>query len=321
MFQAKKKPYLYTVACGVIAALMQGCSSDADVLDIDFSETIRIERPGEKKPEHPHFRVAVAAMVSPKETFGQYRTLLDFIGLELDREVQLIQRKTYGEINALFSEGDIDMAFVCSGPYATGKEIYGFEAIAVPQIRGGPYYQSYLIVNKDSPFYTLEDLKGRKFAFTDPDSNTGSLVPTFWLKKMGEKPGSFFKKVIYTYGHDNSILAVAKSLVDGAAVDGQIWEYYNINDPLYTANTRIVGKSEPFGNPPLVVAIDLSTQQKDRIRKLILSMHLKPKGKQILDDLMIDRFVMPDETWYNTIRHMNELVHKEDDETKDISKS
>lgn len=321
VFQTRKRTHFHTVVCAVIAAFMQGCSPDADILDIDFSKTIAIEQPAEQKPEYRYFRVAVSARVSPKEIFGQYRKILDYIGDELDLEIQLIQRKTYGEINALFGKGEIDLAFVCSGSYATEKETYGFEAFAVPQIRGGPYYQSYLIVKKDSPFYTLEDLKGRVFAFTDPGSNTGSLVPTFWLKKMGKKPGNFFKKVIYTYGHDNSILAVAKSLVDGATVDGHIWEYYNLNYPLYTSKTRIVKKSGLFGNPPLVVTRYLSTRQKERIRKLIFSMHLKPEGKQILDDLMIDRYVAPDETWYDTIRRMNEFVHKEENETEDISKS
>jgi phosphonate transport system substrate-binding protein len=81
-------------------------------------------------------------------------------------------------------------------------------------------YQSYLIVHKDSPFRTIEDLKGKTFAFTDPDSNSGSLVPRYWLKQLNTRPEDFFRSITYTYSHDNAIMAVAKQLVDAAAVDG-----------------------------------------------------------------------------------------------------
>ena len=260
-------------------------------------------------------------MVSPKETYGQYRQILDYIGQELEREIELIQRKTYGEINELFGKGEIDLAFVCSGPYATGKDKYGFHALAVPLVRGEPLYQSYLIVNRESPAQSLGDLKGSVFAFTDPGSNTGSLVPTYWVKKMGEEPGSYFKRIIYTYGHDNSILAVARLMVDGAAVDGHIWEYYNRVDPVHTSQTRIIRKSRTFGNPPLVASRHLSPLQRDRIREILFAMHLGPGGKRILDELMIDQFKAPEEAWYDDIRDMNQYVQQQGSRGSEISES
>lgn len=119
-------------------------------------------------------------------------------------------------------------------------------------VRGEPFYLSYLIVNRNSAFQTIEDLKGRVFAFTDPESNTGALVPKYWLARIGQSPDRFFKETVYTYSHDNSILAVARGLVDGAAVDGHKWEYYNRRNPYYTARTRVIKKSEPVGAPPPV---------------------------------------------------------------------
>ena len=137
-------------------------------------------------------RVAVAAMVSPKETLIYYEELLQYIGNQINYDVNLIQRKTYSEVNELLPKRLIDLAFVCSGPYANGREKYRFEGIATPVVRDKPFYQSYLIVHKDSPFHTLEDLRGKIFAFTDPDSNTGSLVPRFWLHELNVSPPSFF---------------------------------------------------------------------------------------------------------------------------------
>ena len=281
-----------------------GCSGDSGYKSVDFSKTVKIEHPVVSPAGPPKLRVAVAAMISPKETISYYQELLKYIGENLGVSVQLIQRKTYGEINELFPKRQIDLAFICTGPYALGKEIFGFEALATPIVRERPYYQSYLIVNKSSSINSLEDLRGRHFAFTDPDSNTGSLVPNFWLMEIGETAGNFFEDFTYTYSHDNSIMAVAKSLVDGAAIDGHIWEYYNQRNPYYTAMTRVIRKSTPFGSPPLVASVYLSETSKQKIRQLLLTMHQQDEGKRILNELMIDRFAKPQEQWYQSVRNI-----------------
>ncbi len=292
------------IACLIFAAgfYISGCGGDADVRIVDFSKTVAVEQPGKQQSENPYLKVAVAAMISPKDTFVYYRQLLDYIARNIGRDVQFIQRKTYGEINELLGKGQIDLAFICSGPYVTGKEKYGFELLATPEVQKSHFYQSYLIVNKTSQFKGLEELRGQVFAFTDPDSNTGKLVPTYWLSEMGERPETFFSKTIYTYSHDNSILAVAKSLVDGAAIDSLIWEYYHQKNPVFTSKTRIIHKSEPYGIPPIVASGFLASDLKNRVRQVLFSMHRDPGGQKILSELMIDRFTPPRDAWYDSIR-------------------
>jgi phosphate/phosphite/phosphonate ABC transporter binding protein len=289
--------------------ILSGCSDPQNYKLVDFSDTISVARPENNNSEHSGFRVAVAAMISPKETLDHYQKLLSYIGEKLNRDVQFIQRKTYEEINELIRKGQIDMAFICTGPYASGRDRYGFEALATPIVRGEPYYQSYLIVNRDSPFQRLEDLQGRKFAFTDPQSNTGALIPTYWLSELGETPESYFESVNFTYNHDNSILAVAKSLVDGATVDSHIWEFYNRKDPIYTSKTRVIKKSIPFGSPPFVAASSLPAELKNEVRDILLSLHTEEAGQKILDELFIDRFAPVQEEWYESVRVIKQKVY------------
>ena len=302
-----KSKFNLLVMCFILAVSVMaiGCSRDSDAVVVDFNETVAVDRPMSTEPESEQLKVAVGAIISPKETFAYYRQLLDYIGQKLGREIQFIQRKTYGEINELLGRSQIDMAFICSGPYVVGKEKHGFELLATPEVQNSHFYHSYLIVNKNSEFKDLPDLRGHVFAFTDPDSNTGKLVPTFWLSEINEKPETFFSKTIYTYSHDNAILAVARGLVDGAAVDGLIWEYYHRKNPIFTAETRIIRKSEPYGIPPLVASSSLSSESKSRIRQALFDLHLDPKGKKILGELMIDRFVNPRDDWYDSIRQIN----------------
>jgi len=293
-------PLLITVAL----ALFLSCRQEPEATFVDFSKRLAVKNAGAQTTPDTFVKVAVGSMISARETAVHYHQLLDYIAGKLGRRIQLVQRKTYGEINELIGLGQIDLAFICSGPYVSGKAAYGFEALAMPVVRGSYPYRSYLIVNKNSAFQKLEDLRGATFAFSDPESNTGKLVPTYWLRQQRETPESFFAKTIYTYSHDNSIMAVAMSLVDAAAVNGQVWEYYHHRKPVFTSQTRVIKKSRFFGNPPVVASSHMPQAMRQHIRRILFAMHQDPEGKKILDELLIDRFIAPMEQCYLPILAM-----------------
>jgi hypothetical protein len=83
--------------CLVLA--VNGCGGDGDRVVVDFSKTVPAARPGDGPSQNPPLRVAVAAMVSPKETFDLYRQLLAYLGRKSGKDLEFVQRKTYGEID------------------------------------------------------------------------------------------------------------------------------------------------------------------------------------------------------------------------------
>ncbi|MGC8908370.1 MAG: phosphate/phosphite/phosphonate ABC transporter substrate-binding protein [Desulfomonilaceae bacterium] len=281
--------------------LLTACNSEPRPAQVDFSRTIPSEQESDAgSAQSSELRVAVGAMVSPKETFEAYRDLLAYLGERIGERATLVQRKTYAEVNQGLASGVIDVAFICTGPYVVARKTDEVRLLAVPQVRGKTTYQAHLIVNANSSFRNLQDLRGKTFAFTDPDSNTGRLVPVAWLSQMGEKPETFFEKTVYTYGHDNSILAVSRNLVDGAAVDGLVWEYLREKSPEAVDKTRVIKKSEPYGIPPVVCSRHLDSQKQERIQKMLLTMHDDHRGREILRQLMIDRFVIPEKGLYDS---------------------
>jgi len=295
----------FILVCGILP----GCREKESRTAVDFSETVLATSPQQQLPETDLLRVAISSMVSPRETGAVYLDLLEYIGLCLSRRIERIQGRSYSELNALFNHSQIDLAFIGSGPYATGKEQFGFDALAVPQIGGKTLGQVYLIVGRDRSVQALEDLRGRPFALTDRESFTGSILPGYWLKQMKETPESFFGRIEYTHANDYSILAVNKGMVDGATVNGTIWEYYNTRKPDYTTHTRIIKRSGLFGNPPIVAAKGMPDPLKESIAQILISMHLNPNGTDILRQLMIERFVEPKDVWYDPIRQMAETTH------------
>jgi phosphonate transport system substrate-binding protein len=159
-------------------------------------------------------------------------------------------------------------------------------------------------VNKDSPIKSFEELRGKKFAFTDPNSNSGKLVPTYVLGKMNETPDTFFKEYIFTGSHDNSIEAVSLKLVDSAAVDHLIWEYLNKNHPQLTANTKIIEKHGPYGMTPFVTSPETDPELKEKLRSILLNMDKDEEGKKILSKIEVQKFVIINDSSYESVREM-----------------
>ncbi len=278
---------------------------------VDFSGPTLPQETPPQADDLPVLRAAVGAMISPKETYALYHELFQFLSERAGRRLVFVQRKTYEEVNALFGSRELDVGFVCSGPYASGGVAYDFELLATPEVDGSHFYRSYLIVGRESPFHSLEDLYGRSFAFTDPHSNTGYTVPLYWLQQQGCSIKECFSSTMFTYSHDNSILAVARGLVDGACVDSLIWEYLAVTNPEITDKTRIIKVSEPFGIPPIVASKHLPQEIRQELRNTLLEMHHTPQGQYILKKLMIERFIPPEDSWYNSIRNMVESLDKD----------
>ncbi len=247
-------------------------------------------------------RVAVAAIISPKGTVESYTALLDYLGEKTGRPVELIQRSTYMEINDLIERGEIDVAFVCTSAYIAGQRDFGMELLAAPQVNGVTVYHAYLIVPADSPAQNMADLKGKVFAFTDPISLTGRAYPTYMLQQLGAAPEKFFARTFFTYSHDEAIYAVANGLADGASVDGLVYDYAVARDPSLADKVHVIHTSPPFGIPPVVVNPNLRPQVKLQLQTILLEMQNDPQGLAALQAIGVDRFVLVDDSIYESAR-------------------
>ncbi|MDO8724677.1 MAG: phosphate/phosphite/phosphonate ABC transporter substrate-binding protein [Candidatus Methanoperedens sp.] len=293
-------------------AIISGCLEPEGVVKVNLSNRTADNL---DNSDAQILRIAVSAIISPDETLVYYQDMFDYLSLKMGVPVKLVQRKTYQEVNDLVRKNSVDAAFVCSLAYIEGKDQFGMELLAVPIVRGEPRYYSYIIVPGDSSIKSLEELKGKTFAYTDPLSNSGKLSPEYMIAKIGENPETFFKLTFFTYSHDKSIQAVAEKMVDGAAVDSLVWDFKNATDPRFTSRTRIISKSPPYGIPPLVVSKDIDPDLKEKLRKILIQMHEDKKGKEILDRIMIDRFSEANDSLYNSVRDMKKVVS--DAKTKD----
>ncbi len=256
------------------------------------------------QPARAPIRIAVAPVLSPRESFRLYASLMDYVAGRLDRPVEMLQRPTYSEINDLVRYGHADVAFVCDYAYILGQRDFGMEILVVPQVMGRLTYHSLLIVPAASEARSLEDLRGRSFAFSDPLSSSGWLYPAYLLQLRGERPERFFARTVFTYSHDNTIRAVADRFVDGGAVDSLVYEFMAARAGDLAPRLRVIGRSPPWGNPPVVVHPRIDPALRERLREIFLGMGDDPAARPLLRDLMIDRFVRLDDGYYADVRRM-----------------
>lgn len=254
--------------------------------------------------------VAISAMISPKETFIYYNELLNYLSEKIDKKIILKQRKTYDEVNKMLEQSQVDFAFICSGAYIHEVEKKTIDIIAVPICYDKPFYQSYVIVNKNSNIKTIQDFRNKKIAFTDPMSNTGCLYARKRLKETFSESEIFSENPIYTYAHDLSIQLVQKNIVDCATVDGLIFEYIKHNNPTAVKNIIVIEKSEDFGIPPIVASKNISEKIKQQLKDAFINMHNDSAGSLILKQLLIDRFELGNDSNYNTIRNIKKYVNQ-----------
>lgn len=249
-------------------------------------------------------RVAVAAVISPQGTVQSYSPLLLYLEEKLNRPVELIQRKTYLEVNDLIEHGEVDIAFVCTSAYIQGHDTFGMELLAAPQVEGKTIYNSVLIVPAGSKAQSMNDLQGKVFAFTDPISLSGRVYPTYLVHELGFTPEEFFARTFFTYSHDEAVRAVASGVADGAAVDSLVYEFAIARDPSLKEKIRLIHRSPDFGIPPVVVSPFTRPQIKTDLQALLMEMSSDPKAQDALASIGVEGFVLIDDGAYDGVRDL-----------------
>lgn len=281
---------------------------DNSVLNVSITTKNDSLQKFQKKHTKPMLRVIVSSMISPKETRIYYQDLFTYMSKNLNYNIEFLQRKTYKEVNDLLINNKVDLAIICSGAYIDKSAKGKIEILTVPVVDGKHFYQSFIIVNKDSKINKFTELKNKKFAYTDPISNTGTLYAKWLVESLGENVDHYFSNTIYTYAHDISMQLVAKGIVDGASIDGLIFNYIKKHDPKRVKNLKIIKKSELFGIPPVVVPSNLDAKLKDELQNLFLNIHKDSLGETILSKISIDKFIKGKDIDYNNIRAMNSQI-------------
>ena len=246
--------------------------------------------------------------LTPAIIHNQYGLLADwraYLQKKLRRPVEFVSRDSYRETIDLIKQKRIDFAWVSDYPYIYLADKRLARLLVTPLYQGRPYYCSYLIVPaSDHETKSLLQLKGKIFAYADPYSNSGYLVPRYQLQQAGEDPKHFFRKTFFTWGHRRIVEAVGQGLVDAGSLDSFVWDTLSVIQPDLTEQTRIVAKSPEYGFPPIVVRHAVTKADSAALQQALLGMATDPEGAKLLKRLNLTGFAPGDAKLYDGVRKM-----------------
>jgi phosphonate transport system substrate-binding protein len=243
------------------------------------------------------------------EMLRQYEPVVEYMENELGLEIELQVTLDYTAAITAMADKHIEMAWFGPFSYILAAEEAGAEAIVagVRRDTGKATYKSIIISRADSGIETLDELIGGTFAFVDPASTSGHLIPRKMLVENGIDPDQDFSTVYYAGTHDAVELAVKNGSVDAGALGDTTHRRMLEEGHITAGEITVVHESEPIPGSPIVVRGDLPQSLKDRIQQVLIEM-----DEQTIHRVGgwgdIERYVVVTDSDYDVIRETKELL-------------
>jgi phosphonate transport system substrate-binding protein len=237
------------------------------------------------KAAYPELVLAVVPAENASGVSDRFAPFTAYLSKQLGTKVTLRIANDYAAVIEGQRAGNVHIGYYGPASFAralvTGVKTTAF--VIDVNSDGSKGYYSVFYVKADSPYKTVEDLKGKDLGLVDPNSTSGYNMPLFALNKLGINAEKFFGKVLVTGSHENAVLSLVQGTVQTAAnwwnapgdsnltrmldkgmikaVDGK---------PAKESDFRIILKSDLIINSPTAYLDNLPADLKAAIRKAYL---------------------------------------------------
>ena len=241
----------------------------------------------------------------------RFKPLIDHIEEQLDIKVESFSASDYAGIITAMAHKHIDFAYFGPKSYVEASARAGAQALALELGKNGAKgYYGILITNKKSGITALEQAtnKTHTFAFTDPNSTSGCLVPSvLFYRDLKTPPENLFKEISFSGSHGASILAVKNNKIELAATNNIDFNRMVEKGAISKDDFNIIWTSELIPGSPMCGRKDLPTSLKAAFTGALMSYNFNKKG---LDKLQIGGYAPVDDATYDVIRYMKQLKAK-----------
>ncbi len=231
-----------------------------------------------------------------------YAPMIKLLETQLNRQVHLYVSKDYKELAQRLTTGAADLGIFGGNSYVEAK-------LDHPQIRylatckqPTAFYNSLIIVRKDSSIKGISDLAGKSFAFTDKSSTSGYLYPLLMLTAAKINPETDFSITYFLEKHDKVYEAVAKGIIDAGGVSKTA-----LKKSIATHGDvfQILSTSDPIPRNPVVAAPHLSQKTIEKITKILSLAQSSPIFKH--SDSILRGFDIRTDRFYDIVRDARKL--------------
>jgi phosphonate transport system substrate-binding protein len=230
--------------------------------------------------------LAVQPTNTPEQLAAEAKGLEEFLEQKTGADVEIRFPTTFAGVIESLRFGHADAAFVSAWPASLAQKKAGAD-LALAEVREvviddkkveEPYYYSYWVVRKDSPYQTMQDLKGKKAAVPSPLSTSGYVAPIGRLVETGlltpaqgkeADPKQFFGEVFFAGGYAQAWEALKTGQADVAVIAG------DVSESLYRevlGATRVVEKQGPIPSHAVVFSKNLQEPMRGKLQEALLAL-------------------------------------------------
>ncbi|MFP3090978.1 phosphate/phosphite/phosphonate ABC transporter substrate-binding protein [Treponema sp. TIM-1] len=217
------------------------------------------------------------------EELTEYRSALQGeLSTALGIKIREINAADYNAVVEAMRTKHADIVYYGPVSYVQAAERSGAEAMVTPAIFGDKSragYTSKIIVKAGSPIKTLQDLRGKTFAFVDPASTSGNYVPT--LELMNTFPGMtnedfhtngrFFSSVMFSGKHQNGLQGVINGDIEAAPVASDILAAEIAAGRAKESDFVVIHESPKIPSSPMAIRKDLPADLKVKVKQFLLA--------------------------------------------------
>ena len=221
-FDRSLKRVLSFVLIVCVSAIVVSCTTSKPDNPTSVSPSSSPQSSISSKADASTLQVAVIPWQSPEEQEKKMQPLAEYLQAILKRPVHFQITKDYTAAVDLLAEEKVDMAYLAALTYIKAHDRNNkLQPLVLPidQITGRPWYSSVIVADASKGIETLEDLKGKRFAFISPSSTSGFLMPLNTFQAKGIDPTRDFSRIVYLGSHDKAETALAKGEIDAIADD------------------------------------------------------------------------------------------------------
>lgn len=227
---------------------------------------------------------------APTELLRKFKPLGAYLQQELGMKVEFVPVADYAAVVEALAADRIDMAWLGGFTFVQARLKTG-NAVPLVQREQDAEFTSKFITS-DPAVKSLQDLKGKTFAFGSVSSTSGSLMPRYFMLQDGIKPEEFFSRVAYSGAHDATAAWVQAGKADAGVLNASVWQKLVDAGKVDTNKVKVFATTPTYYDYNWTVRGNLDPALQAKIKAAFLALDpAKPEQKAILDLQAASRFI------------------------------
>ncbi|WP_188981122.1 putative selenate ABC transporter substrate-binding protein [Pseudomonas matsuisoli] len=236
-------------------------------------------------------RVSAIPDEAPTELLRKFKPLGAYLEKELGMKVEFVPVADYPAVVEALATDRLDMAWLGGFTFVQVNLRTNGTAIPLVQREQDAQFTSKFIT-ADANVKSLQDLKGKTFAFGSVSSTSGSLMPRYFMLQDGIKPEDFFSRVAYSGAHDATAAWVQAGKVDAGVLNASVWQKLVDSGKVDTGKVKVFSTTPTYFDYNWTVRGSLDKQVAEKIKQAFLKLDpAKPDDRAILDLQAASRFI------------------------------